>query len=608
MHAPPTGDAHVRFPAVLALTMLACGAGSDPDAPKTPYEALFRAYGEEVVPAWTRWREAEWKAHTEVTAGDTTRAQQAVTGHEGWRAKATDPRWVREARDLQRSGSGAPAPTTAEKAALDAIARTARLFPANEADLVARVDQKAGLQARFRKKATPKLDGEDILPEELARRYAASADSAERKALWRAILGPSGDLKPTYAELRELRNELARKGGWQSHTDAVYEPYGMTSVEVLEFMTEVEMELRPLYQELHTWARHELGNRYMVPPPELIPAHWLPTPLGDDWGPLAPAEAGSIEPALQAMGAKKMVQGAEEWFVASGVPELPPSVWERSSLFPVPPGARTGKSQGAATWDIDLNGDVRILMSAKPTTAWLSAAYRELAYAHATLLRDEARLYVPLRMQAPDATIGALGLWADLAATRPARLVKAGLAESAPPETALLLAEALAYVPFVQFGAGTVVPFEYEVYAEGLPPGQMNSRWWGLVARHQGVFPPETRTERWGDFLAVDALQAAPGRYAENVLSVLLAFQLHEAACQRAGIDPRTGDLAAQPVYGPVFERIATGSGMTDWRELVQETTGAPPSAGALLRYFQPLQSWLATQNAGRTPALPPLR
>ncbi len=598
----------MRLSTLFCLALLACGAGSDPDAPKTPYEALFRSYSEEVVPAWTRWRAAEWTSHTEVAAGDTTRAQQAVSGYEAWRAKATDPRWVREARDLQHAGANAKAPTVSEKAALDAISRMARLYPVNEAELMARLDQKEGVQARLLKRSSPKIDGEEILPEELARRYASSVDSAERKSLWRALLAPSGDLKPTYAELRELRNELARKGGWQNHTDAVFEPYGMTTVEMFEFMTEVELAMRPLYQELHTWVRHELGNRYAVAAPDLIPAHWLPTPLGDDWGALAPAEAGSVEPALQAMGAKKMIQTAETWFTDSGVTPLAPEVWERSSLFSVPLGARLGKSQGAATWNVDLNGDVRILLSAKPTTGWMSAAYRELAYAHAAVERADARLYMPIRMAPPDATISALGIWADLAATRPGRLVKDGLLDAAPPDMAVLMADALVYVPFVQFGAGAVVPFEYEVYAEGLPPGQMNSRWWGLVARHQGVFPPETRTERWADFLAVDSLQAAPGRYAENVLAVLLAFQLHEAACTRAGIDPRNGDLASQPVYGPVFERVATSAGVLPWREVVQEATGEAPSAAALIRYFQPLQNWLSTQNAQRTPALPPLR
>lgn len=599
----------MRFLAPLATTLVlaACGGAGDADAPRTPYEALLREYATEVVPAWYRWKEAEWRAHTEVVPGDTQRAQQAVAGYEQWRAKASDPKWVRQARELGREAKNGT-PTPMEKAALDALSRTARHYPVAEAELVARIDQKAGLQARFRKKATPKLDGEEIPAEDLARRFAMATDTAERKALWRAMLSPYGDLKPTYAELRDLRNELARKGGWQNHMDAVFDRYGVTAAEMLELMSGFELALRPVYQELHTWARSDLGNRYLVAPPELIPAHWLPSPLGDDWRALAVVENGDVEPALQAMGAKKMVQGVEDWFVGTGLAPLPTAFWERSNLFPVPPGARVGKTQGSSTWDLNLSGDVRVLMSAKPTAAWMSAATRELAFAHAYHLRAEGRLYSPIRQQGPDAVVAALGVWSDLATTRPAHLVQAGLLDAPSAEMPTLLGEALTYVTFVQFGSGAVVPFEYDVYAEALAPGQMNSRWWGLVARHQGVFPPETRTERWADFLAVDALQDAPGHYAEHVLAVVIAFQIHEAVCQQLGIDPRSGDLTSQKKVAEVFQQIATNADVTDWRALVQQVTGAGPSADAMVRYFQPLQSWLATQNAARTPTLPPLR
>lgn len=591
--------------ALAALVLTAGCVGSEPDAPKTPYEQLIRDYANEVVPLWSRWREAEWRAHTEVIPGDSQRSQQAVAAYEQWRARVTDPKWVRAARDLQTGGS---APTVGEKAALDALFRVTRQLPAAEAELLTRIDEKVGLQQRFRKRAVPRIDGEPVVAEELVRRLGTALDPAERKASWRALLGPAGDLKPSYAELRDLRNDLARKGSWPNHLDSVTDPYRMTSVEMLQLMAEVEIALRPLFQELHTWARGELANRYVQAPPELIPADWLPTPVGDDWGGLATLDQPDVAPALQSKGGKVMLQGVEAWFTGVGLPPLSQAYWERSSLYPVPPGARVGKTLGAATWDIDLAGDVRTLMSAKPTPGWMSAAYRELAYAHAYTLRADARLYPPIRMQPPDAVLQSLGAWADLAATRPATLVANGLLDKAPPEMPMLLGEALSYVVFVQFGAGVVVPFEFEVYGESLAPGQMNSRWWGLVARHMGVYPPETRTERWADFLSVDALQDAPGRYAEHVLAVLLAFQIHEAVCQQAGLDPRTADISKNPKAGEVFTRLALGAGVQDWRVLMQEVTGSAPSADAMVRYFQPLQSWLSTQNANRAPTLPPLR
>ena len=43
-------------------------------------------------------------------------------------------------------------------------------------------------------------------------------------------------------------------------------------------------ELRPLYRQLHTYARYELAKRYGVSEvPEMLPAHWLPNQWGQDW-------------------------------------------------------------------------------------------------------------------------------------------------------------------------------------------------------------------------------------------------------------------------------------------------------------------------------------
>ncbi|MCB9681252.1 MAG: M2 family metallopeptidase [Alphaproteobacteria bacterium] len=600
---------HVVMALALAATLSGCTSGSaDPATPSSPYDAFLMRYAAEVTPAWTRWRDAEWRTHTAVVPGDTTKAEQAVTAAEQWRALAADAKWVRESRELMRTTEAVQPPTPAEKAGIDAVGRFTRLYPATDADLIRKIADKEGLQARFRRRSMPTLDGVPVHPDELARRYAATIDTAERKLLWKAALSPPSDLKPGFAELRDLRNELARKGGWSNYMDAQADVYGMSADELANLMSEVEIALRPLYQELHTWARSELARRYDVPPPDLIPAHWLPSPLGDDWSGLLRVDHLDVEPALQQVGAKQMLRGVEDWYVSVGVPALPQTVWDNSSFYPPAPDARVGKTQGAATWDVDLHGDIRVLLNARPTSSWMSASYRELGFAHAYALRDGADIPDAVRMQPPHAVLGALGLWADLAASRPTHLQAQGILDQAPDPMQALLLEALSWVPYVQFGVGAVVPFEYEVYAEGLAPGQMNSRWWGLLARHQGLYPPETRTERWGDFLAVDALSDAPGRYIDDVVAVLLAFQLHESVCNEVGVDPRTADITGQARFGERFTQVALGAGVQDWRALTQASTGAAPSADAMVRYFQPLYLWLQEQNAGKPPTLPSVR
>ncbi len=595
----------------LPLLLAACHfGGGNGDEPKTPYDAYLREYAADVKGPWNRWKDAEWRTHTQVVPNDFTKAQQSVAAFEAWRDKAADPKWVRQARDLMREAESPSAlkPTVEEQAGMDAIARTARLYPANDRELMTTIDDKAGLQARFRRRAEYKLDGEAVHPDELAQRYASETEEDKRVEIWRALVGPAADLKPGYAEVRDMRNDLARRGGWDDNLQAQLDTYHITGDELATLMSDIELGLRPLYQEIHTWARHELAAQYQVDPPDLIPAHWLPAALGEDWSGLVHVDGLEVDPALGDMGAKKMVRSIEDWYVSTGVPAFPATFWDRSSLLPVPPGARVGKTRGASTWDIDLKGDVRVLLSAQPTAGWMHASTREFAFAHAYLLRADAKIPEAIRQEPPRAMLGALGVWADLAASRPERLKKSGLITQMPDATRALLAEALLYVPFVEFGAGTAVPFEREVFAAALPPGQMNTRWWGLAAKHQGVIPPETRTERWADFLSIDALSDAPGRYVDYVLSVTLAFQLHDALCHKLALDPRTADLTGRKEFGDMFKAVATRADVDDWRKLTEELTEAPPSADAMVRYFQPLMAYLQAQNATRTPTLPSLR
>lgn len=64
-----------------------------------------------------------------------------------------------------------------------------------------------------------------------------------------------------------------------------------------------------------------------------------------------------------------------------------------------------------------------------------------------------------------------------------------------------LLQEALNYVVFMPFSAGVMTRFEHALYAEGLPGGSLNAKWWELVRRYQGVAPPAPRDESTADAL-----------------------------------------------------------------------------------------------------------
>ena len=50
----------------------------------------------------------------------------------------------------------------------------------------------------------------------------------------------------------------------------------MTTDEMLKLHEDFLRELRPLYLQLHTWAKYELAKKYGQPVPKRIPAHWIP--------------------------------------------------------------------------------------------------------------------------------------------------------------------------------------------------------------------------------------------------------------------------------------------------------------------------------------------
>ena len=73
------------------------------------------------------------------------------------------------------------------------------------------------------------------------------------------------------------------------------------------------------------------------------------------------------------------------------------------------------------------------------------------------------------------------------------------------------------------------------------------------------------------------------------------------------------GDIVGDTLYygrrevGEFLSAILRRGATEDGGALLQEVTGEPLSARAMLEYFEPLRLWLAEQNAGRTYTCPEL-
>jgi peptidyl-dipeptidase A len=411
--------------------------------------------------------------------------------------------------------------------------------------------------------------------------------------------------------LRNLRNQTVQALGYPDFFTYQVSDYGMTTAEMLQMTDNLLREIRPLYRELHTWARYELAQRYGVPVPEYLPAHWLSNRWGQNWSDLVKSSGGSSpDDAFKGRTAEWVVRSGEDFYKSLGFPALPPSFYEKSSLFPLPADAPYKKNTHASAWHLDLESDLRSLMSVQPDAYWWETSHHELGHIYYYVAYSRPEIPLVLRGGANRAYHEAIGSMIGLASMQRPFLVGRGLlaANAQADERAQLLREALNYIVFMPWSAGTMTRFEHELYANNLPADQWNARWWELARRYQGIVPPAARGEQFADALTKTHINDDPAQYYDYALSFALLFQMHNHIAKNIlKQDPRNTNYYGNKGVGDFLRTLMAPGASRPWREVLRETTGQELNANAMMEYFAPLHSWLQEQNRGRTHTLPDL-
>jgi len=588
------------------LILLACHSGTSRSANADLNTYLFQ-YGQEFQRLSHQSNLAEWESNTHIVEGDSTNAARTR------RANEALARFVGSNENIARiqgylKDRGRLSPLQARQ--LDAMLYQAAEKPASAAAVVteriaaeaAQTEKLYGFQFRLNRKPVTANAIDDSL--RVSRRLPA------RLAAWEASKEVGPVVKPGMLRLRELRNEVVSSLGYSDYFSYQVSDYGMSSDEMLRLNDQLVRELRPLYRELHTWARYELAKRYGVPVPDQLPAHWLPNRWGQDWSSLVEVKGLDVNAALAPRSAEWVVRQAEAFYRSLGFDSLPSSFWERSSLYPAPVDAPYKKNTHASAWHIDLDRDVRSLMSVEPNRDWYGTAHHELGHVHYFLSYSRPEIPVVLRQGANRAYHEGIGSMIELASQQRHFLAGRGLV---PPNAqvdsmAQLLQEALSSVVFIPFAAGTMTRFEHALYAERLPADRFNAKWWELVRQYQGIVPPSPRDERWADGLTKTHINDDPAQYYDYALSYALLFQLHDhIARQILHQDPHDTDYYGHREVGDFLKRLMAPGATRPWREVLRETTGHELDGKAMVEYFEPLYVWLQEQNRGRKATLPDL-
>jgi peptidyl-dipeptidase A len=592
------------------LVLTACATSTQTGAvagavTQSAVQAYLDSYATQYQRLYAASSEAQWASNTRIVEGDSTNAVRQRAADEALNAFVGSTENINRIRAFLAAGSVL---TPLQKRQLETMLYNAGTGPQTVADVVRRRIAADAAQTEKLYGYRFTVNGREVTPNQIDSVLRNSSNLADRRAYWEAskAIGPS--LKPGIVELRSLRNQTVQALGYPDFFTYQVSDYGMSADEMLQLTDMMNRELRPLFRELHTWARYELAKKYNQPVPDLIPADWLPNRWGQDWSSLVSVEGLNLDQAFNGKTPEWIVRQGENFYKSLGFDALPQSFWDKSSLYALPPNSPFKKNTHASAWHMDLANDVRSLMSVEPNADWYGTSHHELGHVYYYMSYSNPDVPLVLRGGANRAYHEGIGTLMELASGQRRFLVNRGVigASVAPDPIQSLLKEALQYVVFMPFSTGTMTRFEHELYSKNLSPDQFNAKWWELARRYQGIAPPTARGEQFADALTKTHINDDAGQYYDYALSQALLFQLHNhIATNILKQNPHDTDYYGSKAVGDFLKALMAPGASRPWREVLKETTGQELNAQAMVQYFEPLHNWLKEQNKGRTYTLP---
>ena len=563
-------------------------------------DSFLASYTETYLGLQAKSAEADWSLNTKIVDGDSSNSK-AYEEAEGKVAEFTGS--VEVIEKARRYLEGRAGLNDLQARQLKAILYAAARNPQTKPGLVkARIKADAAqTEALFG--FDFKIDGKSVTTNEIDRILEEENDEQVRLAAWNSSKEVGKGLKKGLAGLVSLRNQTVQALGYKDFFQYQVSDYGMTVPEMMGQMRRFARELRPLYRELHTWARYRLAKKFGKDVPELLPAHWLPNRWGQSWGSMVKVEGFDLDGTLSSFKPERLVRQAEDFYVSLGFEPLPGSFYKRSSLYPLPEGTAYKKNNHASAWHMDLQKDVRCLMSVEPNARWWETTHHELGHIYYYIEYTSPRVPPLLREGANRGFHEAIGSLLGLASMQKGFLQGRGLvpADARVDEIQTLLKEALDFVVFIPFSTGTMTHFEHDLYAAALPVSSYNERWWKYAAEFQGISPPVERGEEFCDAASKTHINNDAAQYYDYAISYILLHQFHRHIARKIlGQEPRNTNYYGNKKIGAFLGSILKLGATRDWRTVLQESIGEDISAEAMLDYFEPLLQYLRKENAGR--------
>jgi len=413
------------------------------------------------------------------------------------------------------------------------------------------------------------VDGKKLTDNDVEDVLKKSTSSEERRKVWEASKGIGAAVSKDLIALVKLRNEAARQLGYDNYYVLSLALGEQDEAELFRLLDDMADRTEAPFREVKADLDAALAKRYAIRVDELRPWHYE-----DRFFQESPS-VGSVDLDPFYKG-KDPVELAAQFYDSIGLPAR--EVIGRSDLY-----GREGKYQHAYCTDIDKEGDVRVMESAKDDAYWMDTVLHELGHAVYSLGHDRnQQLPYLLRDAAHTLTTEGFAELTGRLAENPYWMKRFGaiddakLAELEPKLRRKTRMGALVFARWCQ----VMAHFEQGLYRD--PDQDLNALWWKNVSKYQMLVAPEGRNAP--DWASKIHLVSSPVYYHNYLLGELYAAQLHARICKTyfPGKDPYTVAYSDNKEVGRYLnEKVFSPGAMWKWDRFTVESTGEPLSAKA---------------------------
>jgi peptidyl-dipeptidase A len=444
-----------------------------------------------------------------------------------------------------------------------------------DTDLLEKMVEKSNAVEEKFNKFRAKVGGEELTDNKVRDILKTSNDSKRLQAVWEASKAVGSEVEADLKELVKLRNQAARKLGYQNFHELQLYLNEQDGKKLLQLFDDLDELTRKPFEAAKKDIDARLAKRYKIEIDDLMPWHYH-DPFFQDTPKIFAADLD--EPYRKA----DILKMCKEFYAGIDLPI--DRVIIKSDL-----DEKKGKSQHAFCTDIDREGDVRVLANIAPNHTWASTMLHEFGHSVYSTNNGNIPSTLPyaLRLEAHILTTEGVAMMFERLASRASFLQKMKVPVKDAKGFDRDAAQSLRYRLLIfSRWCQVMLRFEKGMYED--PEQDLSKLWWDLVSKYQLVKKPTGR--KAPDYASKIHIVVAPVYYHNYMMGELFASQLHHAIAREVfkGAHPDTVIYAGNKAVGEYMKKHVFAPGRTKtWDELTNFATGSTLNAKAFAADFK---------------------